>query len=342
MSTTKQCQLGQSLDSLSARGGVVSGAVTTNSSLETSILPMPKAPPSSSDCLIRVNHHRKRYEIIAIKELWPMHPCANGQSVYDKVNGAHKSFKKCVPYGAQGTGGGSSCSNVIDAFHNERWTCFYKQNSVAETPTQQFNGKSEGECKQACNDNLQCKSFTHQGTDCKLYNIENLPYDIPVGDAEVCQATHEVGKFIGRWYGAFDIGSENVTNPGVCCTLCDQRDGCNWFTFENGKCLMRSRLDVGFKSKSTTDPVSGSPYVSSYTSGMKACSMGPKEACQGHCGPIAGEEAHNHEYMSYGEVDSHFTLNWHRSQQNPWCDVEYCPFSPSIDDYESTPTVDTR
>jgi len=340
MQTAKQCQLGQSLDSLSARGGVISGGVTTDIALESSILHMP-SPPPPSDCLIRVNHHRERYGITpAIQELWHMHPCANGQSVFDKKNGAHKSFKKCIPYGAQGSGGGSSCTNVIDAFHNERWTCFYKQVPVADTPIDQIAG-TEGECKQACNDNVKCKSFTHQDTACKLYAIQNLPYDIPVNGVGVCEAEHLVGKFIGRWYGAFDKGSEEVTDSGACCTLCDQTDGCNWFTYEDGRCLMRSRLDVKFTSKST-NPTSGSPYVSSYTSGAKACSMGPRSACQGHCGPIAGEDAHKHEYMSYGESNGLFTLNWHRNQQNPWCDAEYCPFSPSGDDYESTPQVDTR
>ena len=47
------------------------------------------------------------------------HQCANSQSEYDAINGSHSSFTRCGEF-SQGSGGGRTCKDVIDAFVSER------------------------------------------------------------------------------------------------------------------------------------------------------------------------------------------------------------------------------
>jgi hypothetical protein len=48
------------------------------------------------------------------------HECANSQSEHDTVYGAHASFTRCGD-NTQGSGGGTTCADVIDAFVSERY-----------------------------------------------------------------------------------------------------------------------------------------------------------------------------------------------------------------------------
>ncbi|MCA9522693.1 MAG: hypothetical protein KC609_17070 [Myxococcales bacterium] len=83
-----------------------------------------------TSCVERINYWRKR----ACEEGWPecppaglppmvectaCHECANSQAAYDKLNGAHASFKRCGEL-VQGVGGGQTCADVIDSFVSER------------------------------------------------------------------------------------------------------------------------------------------------------------------------------------------------------------------------------
>jgi len=83
-----------------------------------------------TSCLERINYWRKR----ACEENWPecppaglppyvectsCHQCANTQSEYDAIHGAHQSFKRCGEF-VQGSGGGRTCADVIDSFVSER------------------------------------------------------------------------------------------------------------------------------------------------------------------------------------------------------------------------------
>mmetsp|Transcript_36386 Transcript_36386/g.43826 ORF Transcript_36386/g.43826 Transcript_36386/m.43826 type:complete len:665 (-) Transcript_36386:187-2181(-) len=83
-----------------------------------------------TSCLERINYWRKK----ACEDGWPecppaglppmvectsCHQCANSQSEYDAIHGSHKSFQRCGEY-SQGSGGGRTCKDVIDAFVSER------------------------------------------------------------------------------------------------------------------------------------------------------------------------------------------------------------------------------
>jgi hypothetical protein len=85
---------------------------------------------TGTSCVERVNYWRKR----ACEEGWvecppaglpPMaectacHECANSEAAWDKVHGAHNSFKRCGEL-VQGEGGGATCADVIDSFVAER------------------------------------------------------------------------------------------------------------------------------------------------------------------------------------------------------------------------------
>jgi len=54
-----------------------------------------------------------------IVECTSCHQCANSQSEYDNVHGSHKSFTRCGEF-VQGSGGGRTCRDVINAFVSER------------------------------------------------------------------------------------------------------------------------------------------------------------------------------------------------------------------------------
>lgn len=86
---------------------------------------------SATDCLNRINYYRK----LACDEGWrecppsglpPIsectccHECANSESAYDAVYGAHQSFTRCGER-SQGQGGGANCAAVIDGFVSERF-----------------------------------------------------------------------------------------------------------------------------------------------------------------------------------------------------------------------------
>ena len=104
---------------------------------------------SQTDCKSRINHHRTKYGIDHITEREELHSCANRQSQYDKKMGAHKSFKRCGALGSQGSGGGSNCGNVIDAFFNERWRC-NDDTSVFSVPIAESTEGSLRNCRQSC------------------------------------------------------------------------------------------------------------------------------------------------------------------------------------------------
>jgi len=93
------------------------------------VAPWPENEEGTS-CLERVNYWRK----IACEEGWPecppaglppyvectsCHECANTQSEYDAIFGSHASFTRCGEM-SQGSGGGRTCADVIDAFVSER------------------------------------------------------------------------------------------------------------------------------------------------------------------------------------------------------------------------------
>ena len=82
------------------------------------IFGLPLRSTAQSDCEIRINHHREKYGIDPITEREGLHTCANRQSQYDKEMGSHKSYKRCGGLESQGSGGGSTCSGVIDIFFN--------------------------------------------------------------------------------------------------------------------------------------------------------------------------------------------------------------------------------
>lgn len=135
--------------------------------------PTPSPTPEVSDCQVRINHHRLKYGIDLITEKKEFHSCNNRQSQYDKLQGAHKSYKRCGSIGSQGQGGGSTCSSVIDAFFNERWVCFTDA-TLYGTPIASSTESNYGRCRQACMDDLSCLSFSHDaGADlCEFYGEE--------------------------------------------------------------------------------------------------------------------------------------------------------------------------
>lgn len=283
-----------------------------------------------------------------------MHPCANNQSVYDKEHGAHNSFGRCVQGGgSQGTGGGSRCQDALDGFHNERLSCRDRKNAFTGlgSPVATHSDTNKNQCTQKCNDNTQCKSFVVKDNVCNLYAQQDLPYDHAEPQCSSGKQ-HLEDKFIGRWYQGYDLGSEVITgNEHTCCSNCGQLPGCRWWTFEhiNGekKCHYRSRLDARLKDKADTGAITGSPYIEEYSAltadytGGTACDMGPPSACTGHCGPIAGSVENPHLYMSWGEYEGLFTLNWHHSKTNPRCDHDWCVFSGNYLQFSATPPETT-
>lgn len=93
----------------------------------------PEDIETGTSCLARINYWRKK----ACDDGWPecppeglppmvectkCHECANTQSVYDEIHGAHSSSSRCSTGGAQGSGGPGlpNCAAIIDGFVAER------------------------------------------------------------------------------------------------------------------------------------------------------------------------------------------------------------------------------
>jgi len=90
----------------------------------------PENVETGTSCLERINYWREK----ACEDGWPecppaglppivectsCHQCANTQSEYDAIHGAHASFTRCGEF-VQGSGGGQNCADVIDSFVAER------------------------------------------------------------------------------------------------------------------------------------------------------------------------------------------------------------------------------
>ena len=131
----------------------------------------------SQDCLSRINHHRTKYGIDLISERKDLHDCANRQSQYDHVMGAHKSYKRCGGLGSQGSGRGSSCANVIDLFFNERWRCS-ENISVFGAPIVTSLENNLRNCRKSCMNDASCLSFDFDGTskECRFYDEASLTH----------------------------------------------------------------------------------------------------------------------------------------------------------------------
>lgn len=130
-----------------------------------------------TDCLSRINHHRTKYGEALISEREDLHDCANRQSQYDDVMGAHKSYQRCGGLGSQGSGGGSTCASVIDAFFNERWRCS-ADISVFGSPIATSVHSNLRNCRLACMNDSSCLSFDyHDATDsCRFFDEASLTY----------------------------------------------------------------------------------------------------------------------------------------------------------------------
>jgi hypothetical protein len=132
-----------------------------------------------SDCEIRINHHREKYGIDPITEREGLHTCANRQSQYDKEMGSHKSYKRCGGLESQGSGGGSTCSGVIDMFFNERWRCT-DSTAVFATPTSEITIGNINQCRAACMEDttFNCLSYDYDPTtdSCRFFDEASITY----------------------------------------------------------------------------------------------------------------------------------------------------------------------
>lgn len=155
--------------------------IIKNTKLFISLLLLLQHAYAQTDCKSRINHHRTKYGEELIEEREDLHDCANRQSQYDDVMGAHKSYKRCGGLGSQGSGGGSNCANVIDMFFNERWRCS-KDISIIGTPIATSTNNFR-DCRQACLDHSTCLSFDHDGdsNSCRFYDEASLTHAFTVG-----------------------------------------------------------------------------------------------------------------------------------------------------------------
>lgn len=132
-----------------------------------------------SDCQERINFLRAKFSITPISERKDLHSCANRQSEFDKQVGAHKSFKRCGAVGSQGSGGGSKCSNVIDMFYHERWSCSTNI-TLFGAPFEETDIRGSNQCRAACMNNPQCLSYgfdeNFDPNPCHFYDQSSLTH----------------------------------------------------------------------------------------------------------------------------------------------------------------------
>jgi hypothetical protein len=112
--------------------------------------------------------------------------------------GSHKSYKRCGAIGSQGSGGGSSCSSVIDMFFNERWHC--TQSAVVfGTPISETTLLSNAQkCRKACFDDLTCLSYDFDDdTDtCRFFDEASITH------VQIIDGTSTGTGTLGLWLGS--------------------------------------------------------------------------------------------------------------------------------------------
>lgn len=153
------------------------------------------AEARDSDCLLRVNHHRAKAGLGPMTERTELRSCVDRMSEYDSKPGVrpHASAKKCGGQGSTGQGRGGACSEVVDAFYNERWSC--AEMSLFGEPFRTGVEGSLRKCRQACLDDEACLSFDFRPEDAAGESSSCGFYDeLSLTKAQVIDGTVWLGR----------------------------------------------------------------------------------------------------------------------------------------------------